>query len=290
MSIVPNQDKRIELKYLLDERLAQDVKAWARERLGCDPHCCESLVDSYDVHTLYLDTPTWDLYHRTGVVGSTKHRVRQYSHEKTNSHEQTLWLECKRKKKNVVHKNRTAVPALEAADRLCGQPSLDHSNWCGDWFVQRIADRCLRPAVQVHYRRFARMSTLEGENLRLTIDSHLQASQVSGWDDSLVRHCSNGDLRQNVSPVQILELKFHNQMPWLFKELLRKFAIPASGFSKYRSAVDGCQLLETTEQLAGDQPSPPLSQSSSEHKFGLTANTAGEIARAYRLEGRLSDA
>jgi hypothetical protein len=288
MNLVPNQDKRIELKYLLDEQLAQDVKVWARERLGRDPHCCESLVDSYDVHTLYLDTSTWDLYHRTGVVGSTKYRIRQYSHE------ETLWLECKRKKKDVVRKNRTAVPATEAADRLSGQLSSDHANWCGDWFVQRIADRSLRPAVQVHYRRFARTSTLEGESLRLTIDSHLQASRVSGWDDSLVRNQSSGERRQNVSPVQILELKFHNQMPWLFKELLRKFAIPASGFSKYRSAVDGCQLLETAEQLTGDRltgdrPSPTLSQSPVEQELGLVANIGGETARAYGLEGRLSD-
>ena len=290
MSLVPNQDKRIELKYLLDEQLAQEVKAWARERLGCDPHCCESLVDSYDVHTLYLDTPTWDLYHRTGVVGSTKYRVRQYSHEKSNSHEETLWLECKRKKKDVVRKNRTAVPAMEAADRLSGQIPPDHTNWCGDWFLQRIADRGLRPAVQVHYRRFARTSTLEGESLRLTIDSHLQASPVSGWEDTLVRQHPNGELRKNVSPVQILELKFHNQMPWLFKELLRKFAIPASGFSKYRSAVDGCQLSEITEQLPGDQPTAPLSQSPSERRSGLMANMVGETARAFRVEGRLSDA
>ena len=156
--------------------------------------------------------------------------------------------------------------------------------------MQRIADRSVRPAVQVHYRRFARTSTLEGENLRLTIDSHLQASRVSGWDDSLVRNQSSVERRQNVSPVQILELKFHNQMPWLFKELLRTFAIPASGFSKYRSAVDGCQLLETAEQLTGDQPSPPLSQSSVEQELGLVANIGGETARAYGLEGRLSDA
>ncbi len=232
MNVSPNQDKRIELKYLLDEPLAQAVKQWAREHLGVDPHCCETLVDSYDVNTLYLDTLELDLYHRTGVVGSTKHRIRRYSHE------ETLWLECKRKKKDVVRKNRTAVPANEVLDRLANEPSLASTDWCGDWFSERVAERSLRPTVQVHYRRFARTSTLAGESLRLTIDSHIQASQISGWDDSLVSSCSMDSPRRNASPVQILELKFHNHMPMLFKELLQQFAIPTSNFSKYRSAVD----------------------------------------------------
>ncbi len=237
MSSNPSPDKRIELKYLLDEPLAQSVKEWAREKLGVDPHCCETLVDSYDVHTLYLDTHHWDLYHRTGVVGSTKHRIRRYSHE------ETLWLECKRKKKEVVRKNRTAVPGNEVFERLSKPSTCENLPWCGDWFAQRVADRGLRPAIQVHYRRFARTSTLEGENLRLTIDSQLQASQVSGWDDSLVNSQSDNLPRQDVSPVQILELKFHNHMPVLFKELLQQFALPANGFSKYRTAVKGSGLI-----------------------------------------------
>lgn len=281
--MTPNQDKRIELKYVLDEQLAQKVKTWARERLGRDPHCCESLVDSYDVHTLYLDTPDWDLYHRSGVAGSTKHRVRRYSHE------ETLWLECKRKKKDIVHKNRTAVPQLEVVERFCCEPSLDGSTWCGDWFLKRVAERSLRPAVQVHYRRFARTSTLDGENLRLTIDSHLQASPVSDWDESLVSRHSNGELRRDVSEVQILELKFHNHLPWLFKELLKEFAIPASGFSKFRSAVTCCQLVDMPEQSQCDPPSPPLSQAQWDCGVGRVVDRAGQPACAYASGERSSD-
>jgi hypothetical protein len=237
MNLAPKIDKRIELKYLIDERLAHRVKEWASERLGRDPHCCESLVNSYDVHTLYLDTPSWDLYHRTGVAGSTKHRIRRYGNEGT------LWLECKRKQKDIVRKNRTAVPTSEVAAQLCSSSNRVGDTWCGDWFAQRIADRCLKPAVQVHYQRFARTSTLEGESLRLTIDRHLQASRVSSWDDSLVNSKVTRTPRQHISSAQILELKFNNFMPLLFKEFLKEFAISASGFSKYRSAVDGCQLL-----------------------------------------------
>lgn len=243
MSPSLNQDKRIELKYLLDAPLAHRVKEWARQHLGVDPHCCETLVDSYDVHTLYLDTSEFDLYHRSGVAGSTKHRIRRYSQEGT------LWLECKRKRKDVVRKNRTAVPENDVLERLSCDSSPTDASWCGDWFAQRIAHRRLRPAVQVHYRRFARTSTLDNESLRLTVDSHLQTSRISGWEDSLVNSRANELPRRDVSSVQILELKFHNHMPLLFKELLMQFSLPASGFSKYRSSLDAWGLAAAAGQF-----------------------------------------
>ncbi len=249
MSTTSNQDNRIELKYALDEHLAEEVKFWAREQLGVDPHCCGTLGDSYDIHTLYLDTPQLDLYHRTGIAGSSKHRIRRYGSE------DTLWLERKRKKNDFVKKSRTAVPEQEVYERFAGRAVADSAPWCGDWFAQRVAQRLLRPAIQVHYRRFARTTLLENENLRLTIDSHLQASRVSDWSDSLVAGSGQESPRLAIANIQILELKFHNHMPLLFKELLTKFPIMATGFSKYRTAVSASGLIAVEESSDVSCPS-----------------------------------
>ena len=237
MTTTPGQDKRIELKYSIDESLAQAVREWACEHLGVDPHCCETLIDSYDVNTLYLDSPELDLYHRTGVVGSTKHRIRRYGQE------EMLWLECKRKKQDVVRKSRTAVPESEVLERLPLEPRGAEDVWCGEWFAERVAKRKLIPTVQVHYRRFARMATLDNQSLRLTIDSQLQASRITGWHDSLIASRSSDACRVDISPAHILELKFHNHTPVLFKQLLCQFALPTSSFSKYRTAVGACELV-----------------------------------------------
>ncbi len=61
-------DKRIELKYMLDANLSVEVREWARQHLGVEGHCNDSFGDSYDANTLYLDTPEFDLFHRTGAV------------------------------------------------------------------------------------------------------------------------------------------------------------------------------------------------------------------------------
>ncbi|QDT05388.1 VTC domain protein [Rubripirellula lacrimiformis] len=227
-------DKRIELKYMLDASLSLQVQQWAREHLGIDRHCNETLGDSYDVNTLYLDTPDYDLFHRTGKAGRAKHRIRRYGDEKS------LWIETKRKKQNVVRKNRTAADADEVLSQLSAPD--DTSPWCGAWFRDRVVDRNLQPAAQVHYRRFARTATFDGESLRLTIDSNLQASPAQGWLVAAASDPHPPSQRLQATDSQILELKFYNHMPHLFKELLRTFAIPATGFSKYRTAVQAWQL------------------------------------------------
>jgi VTC domain len=248
-------DQRIEMKYLLDAKLSIDVRAWAREHLGVDSHCNASLDDSYDVNTLYLDTPELDLFHRTGTIGSAKHRVRRYGDETT------LWIETKSKKKNVVQKNRTAASEDECLTHL--SDLTNDSPWCGDWFTGRIIERRLQPTVQVHYRRFARMSTLGGESLRLTIDSQLQSSPANGWNIASTSDRCDPSRRFSSASAEVLELKFHRRMPHLFKELLRTFAIPLASFSKYRTAcVAACPSLGRSPEDLSKNSIQPMSEES----------------------------
>jgi SPX domain protein involved in polyphosphate accumulation len=248
-------DRRIELKYVLDAKLSSDVRAWAREHLGVDSHCNASLDDSYDVTTLYLDTPELDLFHRTGTIGSTKHRVRRYGDETI------LWIETKSKKKNVVQKDRTATSEDECVTHLSDLEN--DSPWCGDWFTGRIIERRLQPTVQVHYRRFARMSTLGGESMRLTIDSQLQSSPANGWNIASTSEHSDPSQRLSAASAEVLELKFHRRMPHLFKELLREFPIPLASFSKYRTAcVAACPSLRDSPKDLSRNPIQQISEES----------------------------
>lgn len=289
--------QRIEMKFQLDPGMSAQVKDWARDHLGVDENCNAAASDSYDIRTLYLDTPELDLFHRTRVIGLAKHRIRRYGNE------QTLWVETKRKKKQIVRKNRTAVfesdlrARLAAPEFTCPEAiDLPKANgplsnatrpkptseprgtlptsslealtntaqvssgetaadpWCGDWFLKRITERRLQPAVQIGYRRFARTSVLNGVNLRLTIDSHMSAGPVDGWNVTTDAACQD----MAIGEYEILELKFNNQMPALFKKLLRTFPIPATGFSKFRSGIVCRSLHQTgarrTGPLASGQP------------------------------------
>ncbi|MFG0287856.1 MAG: polyphosphate polymerase domain-containing protein [Rhodopirellula sp. JB044] len=247
--------RRVEMKFMLDADLSEQVREWAIDRLGVDENCAADGSNSYDIQSLYLDTPDHDLYHRTGVIGKAKHRVRRYGSD------EMLVLETKRKKNMVVRKNRTAVFESDFASGVLNLSrqsggGVAESNetsgetdepWCGDWFLKRIAERRLFPATQIAYRRFARTSTVNGENLRLTIDSKMVARSPRGWSVAMpgdVRRADTCSGFRSLGEFEILELKFENQMPHLFKELLRSFPIPGTRFSKFRTAMQH-QLTRT---------------------------------------------
>ncbi|WP_253155653.1 polyphosphate polymerase domain-containing protein [Stieleria tagensis] len=256
------------MKFLLDAERSAQVKSWAREHLDSDAHCNSESDDSYDINTLYLDTPELDLFHRTGVVGNSKHRIRRYGNDAM------LWLETKRKKQLVVRKNRTPVSPDDLTPRLTAisagtadqaSPNTEHPAWCGDWFLQRVTERHLLPAIQIAYRRFARTRVVGQETLRLTIDSQMKARPIDGWN---VATESGAPLCPAVSfgHYEVLELKFHDQMPSLFKQLLTQFVIPGTGFSKYRAALVATDIVpEIPHSLYRAIAAAPQQQHASEY-------------------------
>src|SRR4051794_5163203 len=68
-----------ELKFLLPQAPAQRVEDWARRHLPPDPHANPDRGFAYHTHTLYLDTPRLDVYHRTPSYKRRKFRIRQYA-------------------------------------------------------------------------------------------------------------------------------------------------------------------------------------------------------------------
>lgn len=235
MQQTPLRFKRIELKFLLTPELSSAIQDWSLNNMDADEFCRLSGQNHYDINTLYLDTPQHDLLHKTGVVGRTKHRIRRYGND------DQVWLETKRKKKMVVRKNRTAIPDLQLAEKLslCDQiqDALPiQTDWQGDWFRKRVCDRSLEPAVQISYRRFARSAGPDQNSARLTIDSQMKARPSNGWTVTSAADDDQVEWEQ-ISSREVLELKFHDVMPELFKNLLREFVIPATGFSKYRLAM-----------------------------------------------------
>ena len=233
MTVTAKQfEKRIELKYPIPSELADQVRAWAREHLDRDPHGTDAQGDSYEVHTVYFDTPHLDLYHRTAVVGRTKYRVRRYGDE---SH---LWLESKSKKRSVVRKQRTLVDRQELVTRISSEDETGHTiptEWPGDWFVERTDAIGMRPTINLSYQRFARTASREGRSLRLTIDRELRAVSEASWEPRAMDPLSC----QPLVTTEVLELKFDTFMPHLFKQLLQEFPIVSRGFSKYRTAMRG---------------------------------------------------
>jgi hypothetical protein len=228
-----------EIKFLIDPSLAPAIRQWARQRLGPDPHGAGPAGDEYDIASIYFDTPDFAVLRREGSFGRAKFRVRRYGQD------DVVFLERKLRRPGLLIKRRTAAPLHTLACLRDDESGL----WGGEWFGRRLLARQLQPVCQVSYRRMARMAQAAGGPLRLTLDSDLEAVPVQAPEFIT----AGAGARPFFADRLIMELKYRERLPALFRQLVEEFALQACPASKYRS---GMAALGYTG-LPDAQPSAP---------------------------------
>jgi len=220
-----------ETKLLVDARLGDDVRAWARQRLGPDPHGGGEFRDQYGVTSVYLDTDAHDVYHRRGSFGRSKYRIRHYEND------QAAFLERKLRTRLRLTKRRTRIP-LEAVTSL----RLDNADPTHPayWFFRRVTLRRLRPVCVIRYSRTARMAETPEGPVRMTLDASVFATPTN------LVSLSVGPGRELVHGLIILELKYSGVFPRIFKDLVDEFHLIPRPASKYRFAVQALGLAGST--------------------------------------------
>jgi hypothetical protein len=155
-----------EVKFVVDAAVGHAIAAWVREHTSADEHGTGAFGDEYRVTSLYLDTPSADVYHRRGSFGRSKYRIRSYQDGSA------VFVERKLRTASLLVKRRTPIGAATLA-RLAAGPLEE-----GDparWFDRRLRLRALGPVCQVTYLRIARHVPAAGGLARLTLDRDLTA-------------------------------------------------------------------------------------------------------------------
>ncbi len=194
-----------ELKFALTRELQPAILDWAKSNLASDTHA--DAEGSYRVTTLYYDTPAASMFHRAPGYRTTKYRVRRYGTE------DLAYFERKRKRGSRVRKMRDAGHDAPA------------------WFESERCARSLEPALWVTYQRHAFVG--DG-GMRLTMDGDLRAWPT---DDQPLSFEFGGPF--------VLELKFHDALPGLFRNLVADFRLMPTTCSKYRLAM--AHFIESPE-------------------------------------------
>lgn len=249
-----------ELKFLLPDEIADELLAAVRPFLPPDPHAEPAPQtgepgECYRIHSLYLDTPQFEVFRRIGSHGRRKFRLRRYGDEPR------IWAERKSKSLGRVVKRRSPLdpavlpelslpappsPTAESSEPTPGQPL--------SWFRRRIQRRLLQPICQIAYRRIARVGQGTLQGLRLTVDRGLQGQRAAGW--LLTALDRPLDLLRGES---IVEMKFPEAMPDLFKQLIGRYALTPQTISKYRWMVQALQSAGTVV-IPADLPARSASQ------------------------------
>ena len=219
-SLVQGDEAAFELKLCLPPELAGMVEGWARQRLAPDLHGDDG---RYRTTSLYCDTSNLDVYRRTKGHRRRKYRLRRYGDMTT------VFLERKNRQGDRVAKHRAGVPIDDLA-YLAGVEPAD--GWAGAWFLDRLRVRDLRPTCRIVYARTAFMGEGSAAGLRLTIDRDLIGVPTRDWDLSPVT-----DGKHLLPEAAILELKFRDTLPPMFRDLLALLPPDLGRVSKYRLCV-----------------------------------------------------
>lgn len=219
-----------ETKLLVDARLGDDIRAWARDRLGPDPNGSGPFKDQYVVTSVYLDTAAHDVYHRRGSYGRSKFRIRHYEND------QAAFLERKLRTRLRLTKRRTRIPLEAVAGLRLDEPDPTHPAY---WFFRRVALRQLQPVCVIRYMRTARMAETSEGPVRMTLDASVMASPTG----LVTLNPSQG--RPLVEGFMILEVKYSGVFPRIFRDLVDEFHLTPRPASKYRFAVQTLGLASS---------------------------------------------
>jgi len=208
-----------EIKFLITAEMGLQIQEWARSNLERDPSGVGECGDQYATTSLYYETPGFDVFHQKESYGRAKYRIRRYGLDNY------IFLERKFRTDRLLAKRRTSVP-LEGLQRL-GELQADPT-WEGYWFHRRILTRGLKPLVQVSYDRTARCGSAPTGPIRLTIDTNLRVLPLPD------RAFLPGLGLPLIESQCILELKYVQDIPAIFKMVVERYAISPGRVSKYR--------------------------------------------------------
>jgi hypothetical protein len=233
------QLSRLELKYLISQEVALQVRDFVGSYLELDEYGATRPNLSYPVHSLYLDSNDLALYWHTinGNKNRFKLRLRFYE----NRPNAPVYFEIKRRMNNAILKQRGAVRRDAVDGLLAGhlpEPghlvSSDPRHLVAlQRFSQLMFDVHAKPRAHVAYQREAWISTHDN-SVRVTMDRDVQCAPE--FTARLVPEMEPPIARAFDRQV-ILELKFTGRFPNWFRELAHVFGLAQCSAAKYVDSV-----------------------------------------------------
>ncbi len=216
--------KRYELKYMLT------LEQKKRLLVAMKPYMKLDKYGRTTIRNIYYDTDTYLLIRRSieKPVYKEKLRIRSYSRADDDS---TVFVELKKKYKNVVYKRRICLPNSEAVAWLSGEKHPNKRTQIAneiDYFMELYGT--LHPTVFLSYEREAYYAK-DGTGFRITFDENILCRQ----ENLSLRSDAYGSSILPEGKV-LMEIKCNGGIPLWMTQVLSKEKIYKTSFSKYGTA------------------------------------------------------
>lgn len=245
------QRQRREIKYIISENVALAIRSYLSNYLDADEFAAGKPDNSYQVHSLYLDSDNLATY-RAGNDGERnrfKLRIRYYD----DSDFSPVCFEVKRRINEGVVKLRARVHRHAVSPLLAGEsPTAAHlfkwnpQQWVDLLEFWQLVER-LQAAPRAH-NAYMREAYVNSEaTVRVTLDRSVRMGPEFGLD-------LGTDMPDGIevfSGAVILELKFTDRMPMWMIEMVRGFELKSTGAAKYVQGVDLLGEHKVARRLSG---------------------------------------
>lgn len=202
-----------EVKFRLTREQFTQAIAWAEGSLVADAHG----NPGYQTTTLYLDTADHKTLTRAPGYKQNKFRIRRYEAE------DMLYLERKFKQGTRVRKTRE-VSSLGDLGNLLDPCEAESA------FAHAIRSKALVPAMLGQYCRRAFSGTSTNGAIRLTLDQDIRVASAHSYSFDATSDWVD-------VPALVMELKFVDGLPAVFRELITELNLHTTTFSKYRQGM-----------------------------------------------------
>ncbi len=242
---------RYEIKFIINDDVYRQIKPQLEEYMVADAHSRSG--ESYSICNIYYDTPDNAIIRKSIEKPAYKEKLRLRSYGLVGKQD-WVYLEIKKKFNGCVNKRRTTITLGDAYHYLETKQKPVALNQTNeqilneiDFMVQRYPN--LRPALYLSYDRNA-MFGIENKNFRITFDTNIRTRRESVGLDT-------GNYGELLLPkgVWVMEVKVKEAIPLWLAELLSRYKIYPTSFSKYgteykRSILHNTTNLEWTKLYA----------------------------------------
>ena len=230
---------RFEFKYIIPEKYKEFIKEDLLRFMKPDDYASFKKNKKYIVNSLYYDNSNLKSYQDKidGLKKRFKLRLRVYSAYNYIENKE-IFFEIKRKNDAVVIKDRGLFSKQicrhflqNKENNILNSKGIKKRDILKDflWLKQKHS---MLPKIKVLYER----EPFEGiyhHNLRITFDSNIYGFRLDNFLNEINPHLL---LKNNF----VMEVKFRGVLPYWFHQLIQRYQLQKTSFSKYCRAVELC--------------------------------------------------